>query len=223
MSHTLSELKEIIFSQAEGGSYGDESKFPDALIVSLIAQARATTLRELRMLSLPDVCYQSILPTYSSRVQSGDNCYVEFEIPPVVAFTIGDGLRYVGNINQMDNFVRFGPGAMKSVYSKHPLTRLGPQNGTMWDWKVDETGYGKIQIYNNPDIEEILVQAIFAVPTQVPTYRPDTDIYPISMEMVQPMKEVMNKLLMQQALAPNDVLPNSADIYSQGQGPAPRR
>lgn len=223
MSHTLLEIKEMVISQAEGGVFTDETKFPQALIFMLIHQARATTIREMRLIAYPDVLYQQILPTYSGRVQTNDSCYVEFAHPPVMAFSLGDGFRYVGNVNQMDNFVRFGGGAMKSVYSKHPITRLGPQNGTMWDWKVDETGYGKIQIYNNEDIEEILTQTILADPTQAPSYRVDTDIYPISMEMLHPMLEVMNRLLLQQSTMPADLLSSSSDIYAQGQQPPNRR
>lgn len=213
---TLDILTDQIKAEVSGALVTDESKFTDELVQKLIHQSRAELIASMKVRNYPDILYQRYYPTYDSALQISD-CYVEFVIPdPINMGARGDGIRYLGNRNEFQPFTRMGTGAMKSVYAQHRLTNPKNRKETMWAASMDETGYMKVQLYNNVEIEEIEVWGMFADPTEVTYFRQDTDPYPISAEMIPVLKEMVFEKMVFMAQTPADVLSNSQDTPSGG-------
>jgi hypothetical protein len=208
---TLEQLTAEVISQVSGAIYNDESKFSEKLVHSIIHQCRAQLISQKRFGSFPDILYQRYYPVYTESEQI-DDCLVEFKVPDYINTEVfGDGMRYVGNINEFDAFTRLGKGVMKSVYSKHRVSNPKNRKDTMWSAALDETGYTKIQIYNNVEIEQFVVIGIMANPEEATYFREDTDAYPISADMIPMLKEMVSQQMYIMAQTPADTISNSQD------------
>jgi hypothetical protein len=212
---TLNQLTDLCIAQASGAVVNDESKFTNEMVQKLIHQARADLIASLRVKSLPSIVYQRYYPTYS-EIEQLDPCTVEFRIPDVInRGARGDGLSYVGNRNEQEPFERLGKGAQKNIYYAHRVTNPNNRSSTMWIDVLDPTGYMKLQIINNVEIEDLVAIAVFANPTDMTYFRPDTDIYPVSAEMIDPIIQIVSQSMLLMAATPADTLSNSADTPSQ--------
>ena len=212
---TLDQLTDECISQSQGAIRTDETKFTEELVHSIIHQCRAQLLSATRFKVLPDICYQKYFPTFDQGIQL-DDCVVEFKVPDYINIgPMGDGMRYVGNVNGLDAFTRLGKGVMKSVYAKHRVSNPNNRKDTMWNAEVDETGYTKVLIYNNVELEQFMIVGILANPQDATYFRSDTDAYPISEDMIPMLKEMIVAQMYIMAQTPADTISNSQDTPSQ--------
>ena len=212
---TFNQIKNEIIAQVQGGLASDESKFDDTMVESLINQARADLVYPRR--TLPEVFYQPIELQYISKVNAFNNCYVEFLMPMPLTFANNtDGIRYLGHPSGDVAYSRRGKSTTSSIYMAHKLIRNKTE--TMWVATMDTIGQWRVKVYNNPDVEELLVIGAFYNPIQVPNFRKDVDPYPIDGDTLSDVKRAINQIMMQQ----QQIMPNvvSTDLDKTA---APRR
>lgn len=222
---TANQFVDECIAQASAALVTDESRFTKELVQRLIDQTRADLISIMRVKSLPSILYQRYYPTYTESEQI-DSCTVQFRIPDVInRGARGDGLSYVGNRNEQEPFTRLGKGTQKNIYYAHRVTNPNNRKDTMWTDILDPFGYMKIEVKNNVEIEDFVAIGVWANPLEITYFRPDTDPYPVSAEMINTIRDLVADKLIQMAQTPADTLSNSADTPSQpgAQIPTQRR
>lgn len=223
----LPELSQELVAQVSGGIFNDEVKFDLDLIESIIHQARADILRESGWKRIPDIYYQVHTPTYQSAWQDSTMCYVDFTVPDVIAVgQWSDGARYCGSPDGLAAFTRYGSGVQQAILNQHRVTKLSNQPVDVPLWNIymnTSAGRNTLRIYNAPDIEEVIVQGIFAVPTEVSSYRREFDAYPIGEGAISTLKERANALLVQMSATPADLVSNTNPVPNQAGTPVQNR
>jgi len=207
---TLKELTQDSIAQVSGAAKVDESKFYEPTVDNLIHEVRASILSKQQNIMKSWV--SEFFPTYSTELQENDYCTIKIESPtPIIFPNQGEAFIYVGSKNGITPFRRIGMmGSIATDYA-HPATKPS-QKRVSYDFSNEGTGYTYIRVYGNVSIENILVKLIAFNPTQIPTFRRDTDIYPISGELIPELRlGVFNKLMQQMAQTPQDTIADGED------------
>lgn len=207
---TFVQIRQEVISQVQGGVYTDETKFEPSFVDALIHQARANLLKDQRMIN--EMWVSEYNPVYSIEFQEGDYCEIKIEIPTPINFTFqGDGILYLGGVDGRSPFKRLGYTSSVSTAYQHPKTRPS-QEKVSYSLSAKDTNFLYAKIYGNPSIEDILVRVVAFDPTLIPNYRIETDLYPISGDLLIQLKtNVLNNLMAQMAGTPADTLGNTAD------------
>jgi hypothetical protein len=218
---TLQQITQEIIAQVEGGVFTDETKFQEPYIDSLVHQARADLFRQNPEDIISNFWIQSYYPTYSQYINDNGDCYVAWVVDatPLLGNDGTDMTTYFGPANGKIGYNRIGLYGSEAVDFAHPLTNPNKKGLPSYKWGYVEA-FGKmgIKCYGNIDIQSPRVDFVHFDPTQNPNYRRSTDLYPISGELLAPLKlGALNKLMAQQAQVPSDSLANSEDLTNQQQ------
>lgn len=215
---TLQQITQEIISQVEGGSFTDETKFEEEFVDAIVHQVRADLFRQNINSVQSNLWVQRYTPTYSEYINEDGDCFVKFRLcAPILDGNGGDITVYVGPENGKVGYTRIGLYGSESVDFAHPLTNPYKKGLPSYKWEYfEDWGSVGIKVYGNTDVRNIRVDFIHANPTQNPKFRRATDAYPISEELIVPLKTgVMNRLMAQMAQVPADNLSNSEDLQNQ--------
>jgi hypothetical protein len=187
------EIVERIKRLPFAGVISDENRFSSGYLVSLMNTARAQILRDVYQKNnkrLNPVAYQKHYPVFSHDLQESST-FVKFECPEVITLdSNSDGLRYIGTIDCTTAFRRIWTRSMLSTINKHEVMSVANNRYTaaLYDGAAQ-----MVEVYGNPEIEELLIEAVFMTPTEVPTWNPDKDNYPFPDDLVPMLEEYIFK------------------------------
>lgn len=210
---TLTQIRQAVIADVEGGVYTDETKFEDSMVDMFIHECRAELIKKEQVIN--DMWVQSYTPVFSDYFQEGDYCKIKIEIPvPIVFKNQGTGIIYLGGIDGKSPFRAQSYGVASHTAYQHPSTRPSKRKKS-YTLTAANTDFLYAEIEGDPDIENILVKQVCFNPTKVPNFRSDTDFYPISGELMIELKtNVLKKLMQYMAQTPTDTLGNTSDALN---------
>lgn len=213
---TLKQITQEVIAQVSGATMTDESKFEESFVDMLVHQVRAELFLASDTSILNDAWQYSYYPEYYLDMQATGECYVSFTIPSLILLENGnDTITYLGSRNGMKPFNRIGLLGDISIDMAHPITNPYKKGPVSWALSQNEALGMVATVYGNSDIENIKAKGVWYNPTDLPNYRRDTDNYPITGEMIMPLKTgVFDKLMQKMAQTPQDTLSNSADLLN---------
>jgi hypothetical protein len=190
---TLPEVRDIFRSLPSGGNLTDENRFDDNYLDQLIHSVRALSISNkanVMKKRLP-IWYQSMIPEYSKDFQDGQKLCVKFQIPDVITLDAREnGYGYCGTVECNKAFRIWTD---RGVFASACNDRImNPTSGRTTNILFEGSNYG--EIYGATLITELpRFVAIFAIPTDVPTYNILTDQYPIDEGSIEDMINIMTK------------------------------
>ncbi len=169
------------------GVISDENRLDSIYILNLVDAARGQVLRTVYQKDkrINNIAYQKFYGTYDINLQEGDGI-VRFACPTFIGMDAWtDGCRYVGSNDCSNAYARIKNRSELSTIQNHKIMKsLANVNiSALYDASM-----GQIQIYFNPEVEELLVEGLFSKPTSIPTFNYDFDEYPINEDLI-PMLE----------------------------------
>lgn len=175
-----------------GGVISDENRLDSDYILNLINAARAQLGKDMfaKNSRLNPQWYQQYWPEYNADLQD-DNIVVRFYCPEV--FTLGpndDGFRYIGTLDCTTAFSRIKNRGELATMNWHKImkTLLGVQTGVLYNGSAQQ-----LEVYGNPELEEMLVEALFSNPREVPTYNNMIDNYPLPDDLLPMLDQYVLK------------------------------
>lgn len=205
------EAVELLSTVTEGGIVTDENREDMQFLAVLLDMGRQVaitqTQRGARKGRLNSVCYQKHWPEYESVIQDND-CYVKFKCPPVVNITEAmDGFSFVGPVKSKgaNGFRKANSRAALGNMNQNRYSKLSSRK-TDYLYDADQ---GAIEVYD-PQVRHILVEAVFQRPTDIPTYNPLKDRYPLSDELIGNVFDLIsNGVLSRYVEIPSNKISNS--------------
>ena len=183
------EIVERISRLPFAGVISDENRLDGQYIVSLMESARAQIAKEVYQKNnkrLNPVFYQKYYPTYSEQLQEAKT-YVKFSCPEVLTLdSNSDGLRYIGTTDCSVAFRRIWSRSMLSTINKHQVMSV---KGNRYTAALYDGSAQMMEIYGNAEIEEIMIEALFANPHDIPTWNADYDPYPFPDDLLPLMDD----------------------------------
>lgn len=184
---TLPQVRESVIRIVSAALKTDEDRYEAAYIDDVIHQYRAEAIWTVwqRAKRVNANWTQQFISTYSKDLQD-DDCLVRFACPPLIALDKKtDGAIYVGSIvgnvsyrkvtsraelanNDVHRFIKSNSRAIKALYSD-----------------------GFWEIHGDPLIKELRIDGVFANPTDVPTFNPISDQYPIDDKTLTMVKNLI--------------------------------
>lgn len=191
------EIIDSLISDSSGGTRSSSDMLTPKYVSKNLDAARAEAIerRWMKFKAINPLCYQKFYLALDTNLQVQpnntltSNNYVLFKLPPVIQLGANDGLRYLGASNCIDNWRRIRSREEMSVVMKHPYTKVSNHPDDIY-YLYDGT-LCQIQVYNNLDIQEGLCEAIFQNPTEIPFYNQNLDDYPVDIELVDFMRNIL--------------------------------
>lgn len=185
----LRQIADRIISKVEGGIVTDDSKYNYEFIYSLIHKSRAKGISMLwaKNNRINNTWTQKFVATYNKYQQDND-CMVNFDCPsPITLDDKKDGLLYVGSKDFNCNYTRIKDRGTLSSFSKYRYTK--PSTNKPRVIYSD----GRIEVWGDTFIEELMVDGIFNDPTKVPTFNREFDEYPADELLLSLIEEIIFK------------------------------
>jgi hypothetical protein len=185
----LSEITESIVRVDSAGIFTDENRAADYPYIDyLINNARGLVVAEdWKKNKRIDAGNLQIITLKKINTLQDSDCYVRFEIPnPLMLDRNNDGFRFVGSATENIQYMRARSRGEASVFRHRVTTFNNPKFVT---WLYDGQ---YIEVYGNPDIEKIKIEAIFENPLLIPNFNVVVDEYPISNDLI-PLVEIYVK------------------------------
>ncbi len=183
----LTEIRELIIRLPNGGVINSNDRWEDGYIDKIIGTYRARLLKAIYAGNkrINPQCYQKHWPEYEELLQDNDGCTVKFRHPEVISLDDrSDGFRYIGGLDCANNFPRIHSRAWVSTFNDNRITKVNTRRRT----SVLYDGNAQIlEVYGDPEIEEILTESLLADPTSIPTYNITEDQYPLSEDLITDM------------------------------------
>jgi len=177
----LSEITESIVRVDSAGIFTDENRAADyPYIEYLINNARGLVISEdwKKNKRIDSGNLQIITLKKVNTLQDSD-CYVRFEIAsPLILDRNNDGFRFVGSATENIQYMRARSRGEASVF-RHRVTTFNHPKFVTW---LYDGRY--IEVYGNPDIEKIKIEAVFENPLAVPNYNVVLDQYPLGADLI---------------------------------------
>lgn len=213
---TLPEIIDYIKRNPSGGIATDESRFDDVYLESILNVYRAQVLKLVYQKDnrINPVCYQRHYPEFEKKLQDGALCKVLFRSPEVISFdSRSDGFRYVGSIDCANAFRRHQSRATLSTVIKNKFLNIESGRFTSYLYNGSDQ---LIEVYGNPMIQELLIEAVFADPSEIPIYNKQIDQYPVNEDLL-PMifEQVFKAVTGPQAATPTDLISEGNDATPQ--------
>jgi hypothetical protein len=183
----LEQIIERLERVPEGAIITNQNRYDFWFLVSVLDEYRAAYLKDnyQKNKRLNPASYQKHYPRFKKELRT--DCYTAFESPSVISLDkVSDGLRYFGTNTQSgvetDGFIRIHSRAELSNMNNHKVMNVRNNRNTYF---MLDSSAGLIEVYGkNWDIEEVLEEAIFASPVDVPTFNWKLDQYPIEEDAI---------------------------------------
>ena len=213
----IANIRERLVKNVQGGILTDETRFDQPTLNTLINTARAQTIQAIYFKNkrINPACYQTYFGDYDAALQVDDPCLVKFKCPPVINLdSNSDGFRFVGQVDGVRGFKRVVSRGQLASYNDHPFMKVRNGRYVAALWSAPD---GIWEIYNSP-LKYLRVEGIFANPFEIPTYNPDIDDYPISVEMLPAIEDFIFKTVTAvEAQTVPDYVSSGVDITQQPQ------
>jgi hypothetical protein len=185
----LSEITESIIRVDSAGIFTDENRAADNPYIDyLVNNVRAIVIAEdWKKNKRVDTGNLQIITLKKVNTLQDSDCYVRFEVPPALLLDKNnDGFRFVGSATENIQYMRARTRGEASVYRHRVTTFNNPKFVTwMYDGRY-------IEVYGNPDIEKIKIEAIFDNPLLLPNFNVLIDQYPLGNDLI-PLVELYIK------------------------------
>lgn len=184
---TLAELRSQVVRLPGSGILTDETRFDFPDIDAEIHFGRAAVIRAFysKTKRISGEWIQTYIGTYDKNIQESAD-YVIFDVPRGIPLDVmRDGYLYIGDIAGDIAYRRVNNLAEFATYNQHRITKV---NNSRPKVLYQE---GRMKIYGNAMIKELRIDGIIANPTEVPTYNQDVDNYPISEDLIQPIRDYL--------------------------------
>lgn len=175
-----------------GGIISDENRLDFDYMLNLTNTARAQMGRDMfqKNKRLNPQWYQQYWPVFEKDLQD-DEIVVRFFCPEVFSLDDNnDGFRYIGTIDCATAFSRIKNRGELATMNRHKVmkTLIGVQTGILYNGSAQQ-----LEVYGNSELEELLVEALFADPREVPTYNNISDNYPIPDDLLPMLDQYVLK------------------------------
>ncbi len=183
----LTELREMVTRMPNGGVVNSNDRWEDGYIDKIINTYRARLIKAIYNGNkrINPQCYQKHWPEYEELLQDDDGCTVKFRHPEVISLDDrSDGFRYIGGIDCANNFARIQSRAWVSTFNDNRITKVNTRRRT----SVLYDGNAQIlEVYGDPELDQILTESLLANPMSIPTYNIDVDQYPLNEDLISDM------------------------------------
>lgn len=181
---TFSEIVDLFERLPEGGIWTDENRFDPRFVETAVNRSRALSIFNFwsKTKRINPVWTQQYIPTFSQELQDDPNKVI-FQCPPAISLSEQmDGFLYIGTVD--------GNCSFRKVVSRAELANSNVHRNmrTLTDHVKVIYSDGFLECYGNTDLKSIRIDAIFADPTQVPSFNADKDEYPASLDIIESMK-----------------------------------
>ncbi len=176
----LKEIAEMITRLPDGGVINSNDRWDYGYLYALVRTYRAR-LHKANFINnkrINPVCYQKHWPEYEELLQDEDGCTVKFRHPEVISLDDrNDGFRYIGGVDCASNLPRIQSRAWASTFNDNRVTKVNTRRraSVLYDGNAQI-----LEVFGDPEIEEILTESLLADPLSIPTFNYLTDPYPLS-------------------------------------------
>lgn len=171
---TLKQIVESAISTVSGGLFVDDRNIYSEQIEQKVHEARAMWCSQ--QYKVNRQIHESWIQRFYLKIDEDaqdNHCVTKFKMPVVIWFDDkSDGLRYFGSKDYADNFTRIWNRSMLATMKKHPVMNTGRRNYVLLQGENSEC-------YTVTNIGNLIVEGVFADPTEVPTFNKSKDVYPV--------------------------------------------
>ena len=207
------QIIDSIMSDVGGGTRSSSDMLTPKYVSKNLDAARAEAIerRWLKYKSINPLCYQKFYLALDVNLQIQPNQtlppnpFILFKLPPVIQLGANDGLRYLGALNCIDNWRRIRSREEFSVVMKNPYTKISNHPDEIY-YLYDGVKC-QIQVFNNMDVQEGLAECIFQSPTEIPFYNQEYEDYPVDIELVDFMRNILYERFAITKASPKESLP----------------
>ncbi len=201
------EVRENITRAVAAALETDENRYEADYIDGIADQYRALVIKEIWRVDkrINSIWTQQFFAEYSADLQDNEN-FVRFACPPTISIDKKrDGFFFVGSIDGIEAYRKVESRATLSNANNHRITKLNNRViKALWS-----DGYW--EIYGAPLIKDLRVDGIFSKPTDVPTFNPEFDDYPVDDNTLVVMKRMIREEMGVMAATPLDTISDSSD------------
>lgn len=205
------EVRENIVRAVSAALNTDENRYEPDYIDDIANQYRAAAIREIwgESSRINSIWTQQYIAKYSADLQDDDN-FVRFACPSAISIdNFRDGFFYVGSVDGNTAYRKVISRASFANANIHRITKINNRIvKALWS-----DGYW--EIYGAPLIKELRVDGIFPKPTDIPSFNPDYDPYPIDDNTLVLMKALIKEEMGVMAATPPDRISDSTDKITQ--------
>lgn len=205
---TLAEFRSQVIRLPSGGILTDESRFDFLDIDAEIHFARAVVIPAFysKTKRISGEWLQTFVATYDQNIQES-NDYVIFDVPRGIPLDVmRDGYLYIGDTAGDTAYRRVNNLAELVNYNQHRITKINNNRPKVL------YSEGRMKVYGNTMIKELRIDGIIADPTEILTYNQDFDNYPISEDLIQPVRDyLLQKSLGIEIQRKNDTVSDSQE------------
>jgi hypothetical protein len=188
----LSDIVDSIQRNVSGGktTQGDilDPKYIKKNIDTFRAEIIARNFKRNGMIN--PVCYQKYYLTYNKDLQVSSYNNLLFPCPPVIQLGPEDGFRFVGSIDCSQQWIRVINRGQLSNLNANEFTRISNTDDIYYLYDGPRRLF---EVYNDADVRTGLVEAIFANPLEVPTYNEWNDDYPLNIDDIAELQDLLYK------------------------------
>ncbi len=187
----LDQIVELVSRIPEGGVINSNDRWDMGYMHKLVGEYRARMCQLVYNTNkrLHPAWYQKHWPEYEPYLQDNDGCSVKFRHPEIVMLDDrSDGFRYIGGTDCASNFARIASRAWVSTFNDNRVTKVNANRRTsvLYDGSAEI-----LEIYGDPEIEDILTESIVSNPMKIPTFNFGVDQYPVPENLVP---EIVNMI-----------------------------
>lgn len=195
----MSRAEDLIRS-VSGGVTDISNKYEPDYMLYLLDLFRAAAISELfnskgRTFSLHYSLMQEYVSDKDDSIQVVDPikqtyCAVRFDVPQILMINeLINGVGYVGGTDGLSPYRVVRSRQELSEQYMHPIMK--PSSERVY---VLTDANGNFEVHGNDAIDQLLINAAFSQPTQVPGFNVDLDRYPVDDAVMARMKEIARKL-----------------------------
>ena len=192
----LAQITDSIVRADNAGIFTDENRADQDYMEAITHKARALAiLQQYSKTKFFSTNWTSKhIPEYNASYQEIVDYinYVKFPIPPVITLNDKmDGFVYVGTQNGVNQYRKMTSRATYVNNQNHRFTKIINDTEKLMKYFYSD---GALEIYGNPNLTEPpLCDCIWADPTQANQYNKLYDDYPISLDLLPMMQEILFK------------------------------
>ncbi len=176
----LKEIAELVRALPNGGVVNSNDRWDFGYLYGLVITYRARLLKAnfVGNKRINPVCYQKHWPEYEELLQDEDGCTVKFRHPEVISLDDrNDGFRYIGGVDCASNLPRIQSRAWASTFNDNRITKVNSRRraSVLYDGSAQI-----LEVFGDPEVEELLTESLLANPMSIPTFNYLTDEFPLS-------------------------------------------
>lgn len=184
---TLAEFRAQVIRLPGGGVLTDDTRFdfPDIDAAIHFARAAVIPMFYAKTQRISSEWIQTFTATYDANIQDS-NEFVRFAVPRSIPLDVmRDGYLFIGDSAGTTAYRRVNNRAELANYNLHRITKINNNTPKV----LYEEGY--FEVYGLSMTKQLRIDGLIAVPTEIVTYNEDFDNYPISEDLIQPVRDYL--------------------------------